>query len=430
MPEILNIYNFKQLKISRLEYFLLLVIFITSVSPLFVGYKPLKLFLVLVLIVLYNWKQTKRSVDPRFYFVMYTYLLLAIIQGVFWDFSLVSFITSFLIILLLPYLLYLLYGSFILLVCEHFIYIFSIVGIVLFTLQSLLPFTDGIFRSILTALEPFNSDDWGSRSMIIYTYRAIESSAGFGRNSGFSHEPGGFATFIIFAITINFVRGISLFNKRNLVYYIALITTFSTAGYLSLSVLVLLLVKQKESRFFAFLIFPFLIVLVTTLYYNLDFMQEKLNEQFESQSRSSLNNETSGRILGARKSINVLLKYPLYGRGLLTVSKPDDSSDSEFADYGWLSYISHFGIVFGFLYMFFFFRGIRIFTTIGNLSKLETFIIIVAIMINLSAQVFINQWYFVIFFYVGMFSNKRTVESEYRLLLANSPMKQHAWKRL
>lgn len=378
-----------------------MLIFLTSVSPFFMGYKPLKIAFVIIAFLLFISRHHLLDTSAKFYFVFFTYLILALVQGIIWEFNLTAFITSFLIILLLPYLLFMLYGFSLLIYIERFIFIMTIISLVFFTLQTLFPSLTLIYDVILSRLEPFNSDEWGNRSLIIYTYRSFDNM-GIGRNSGFSHEPGGFAVYTILGIVINYCKGLTLFNKRNIIYYAALITTFSTAGYLSLAAIALLLIKQKKSRLLALLLFPFIVALSLSLYSNLDFMKEKINDQISAQSNSSLNNETSGRILGARKSLYVLLKYPFYGRGLLSISKPTDTSDAEFADYGWLSYLSHFGLIFGSIYLFYFIKGLRLASTMSNPGIYEAFALIAAIMINLSAQAFINHLFFVIFFYMGL----------------------------
>ena len=87
-------------------------------------------------------------------------------------------------------------------------------------------------------------------------------------------------------------------------------------------------------------------------------MQEKIENQFSEQTKYSLNDESDGRFYGSRKSLNVLMKYPLHGRGLLSMTMPKSTSHPEFAAYGWLSEMARYGMVFGIAYMFLFSFGI------------------------------------------------------------------------
>lgn len=165
----------------------------------------------------------------------------------------------------------------------------------------------------------------------------------------------------------------------------------------------LLLVKQKSVRIAGIILFPIFAYLASYAYSNLEFIKVKIDQQYEQQTEVGLDEPTSGRFLGARKSLFVFTKYPLFGRGLLARTKPVDLSDPKSAGYGWLSEMLCFGLVFAGLFMFFFLRGFYFFIKSGGNGFYEFLVCANSIMINLSSQAYITTPFFMIFFFMGLY---------------------------
>lgn len=341
-------------------------------------------------------------IDEKIIIIFILYTVISVLQGFFWGFDAFSLLTSFLAGFLAPFYIFVLYKNKFFYVFEKVIYVLTIIALTIWLCHQFIP----VFKiRIEYLLDIMNSHNPQVRHYgIIYTYWSqLDQNFGFSRNAGFSWEPGAFAVLIIYGIVINYVHNISLFSIKNIPYYAALISTFSTAGYISLGILTLLTVKQKKNQIFGYLIFPILIYFAIKTYSNADFLQQKVESQINEQTQEKLESESNGRILGARKSLYVFALHPLIGRGLLSITKPEDISDAEFADYGWLSYVSRFGFILAFVFMFFFIRGIYKFVRSGGYGIYEFVIITIAIMINLSSQVGIGSFYFMIFFFIGLY---------------------------
>jgi len=85
-----------------------------------------------------------------------------------------------------------------------------------------IPGAKELITNIILAVNKYN-DTQVVRGMIFYTYwPKLDQDFGISRKAGFRSEPGAFAVFIILAIVINYGRKMHLFDKRNLVYYVAL----------------------------------------------------------------------------------------------------------------------------------------------------------------------------------------------------------------
>lgn len=118
------------------------------------------------------------------------------------------------------------------------------------------------------------------------------------RNCGFMWEPGAFAFMLIFLMLLNLMKNKFKLNKQFFVLVIALITTFSTGGYLALFVIILfLLIIQNQAIIghktnIAYkAIFPFLLAffLIGSLYlFNTSiFLKDKIEGYIEQGTESS-----------------------------------------------------------------------------------------------------------------------------------------------
>lgn len=408
----LNVKYYKIEKFKIIDYILIFIIIQLTIVPIFYGYKEIKIVLIGFLIILILTRYKSLKIDGKFILVFLVYSFLSIVQGLIWDFRLISLLTSFSIVFLTSYLLFRLYNYRLLILMEQMLFYWTIICLIIFFFHSVYPKFGDFLSSVAKLIEPISTDEGYARSLIIYTYRpeAITSD-GFQRNSGFFHEPGSFATFVTLGIIINYFRHIPLLSLRNLIYVVALITTFSTAGYFSLFALSFLLLKNKN-RILSLSLFVVMLTLSFNFYGKFEFLKEKLENQVYDQTKKDLNEETSGRIYGARKSLFALKNNTVLGRGIITASSPTDTKDPEYATYGWLSFVSRFGLIFGPVFMFLFFRGIYLFAKIGNRDIYEFVIFTLVIMINLSSQSFIDNPFFLIFFFIGLYSLRKDYNIE------------------
>jgi len=390
-------------KYNFFDYLFIFLILQFTCVPFWTGYRLLLAFLIIIALFLYFRISHSFKFDKILILLFFIYSFIDIIQGFIWGFSFISLLSSFSFTFLFCYLLYKIYGYEFLILFEKVFRILVIISMIIWIAQNWIPGIDNIIKSTILHLDKYSTDQW-PRSMLIYTYwdGLKKESYLFTRNAGFLHEPGAFATFIMLAIIINYTRGISLFNKKNILYICAMISTVSTAGYLSLIIFSLLLMHQKSARLISIAVLPFILYGSIYSYHHFSFMQNKIEDQITNQTAIDLNEGAPGRIIGARKSLYVLNKYPLFGRGLNTISQPDYDSP-EFAGYGWISYVSKFGLIFGSLFIFFFFKGIYHFIKIYRLDLFAFTIITSAIMINLFSQSFISKPFFLIFFFFGIY---------------------------
>jgi hypothetical protein len=283
-------------------------------------------------------------------------------------------------------------------------------------LQSLIPLFDKVLRLGSELILPYS---WGSvpRSLIIYTAawsdELFNSSFGLYRNSGAFHEPGAYGVFLNLAIVINtFITG-KLFDRKNLVFIICLMTTFSTAGYITFFVIIIAYLMQLKInigiKWFAVISF-FLVSF--TIYQNEDFLQAKVQEQLADQTYVAKNNlgrydAHSGRFYAFFTSLNLFQQHPFFGRGILyaTSEKASGEMNAEGSyTYGFMGVLSNYGLFFGLLYLFYMYKG---FMFLGQITRQNnTFIIgcFIAVNLALMSQVFITSIIIMFFFTVGVYN--------------------------
>lgn len=116
---------------------------------------------------------------------------------------------------------------------------------------------------------------------------AAEELLGLTRNSGFSWEPGRYATFLVIALFFNMARTQFSFSKNRAfwILFFALLTTQSTTGFISLAILVVLFIINKNTghKIIYLAIFIPLAIIVSSL----PFMGEKITSLLDSETTMS-----------------------------------------------------------------------------------------------------------------------------------------------
>ena len=165
--------------------------------------------------------------------------------------------------------------------------IFAIIG---WLLMLLVP---GSFGNFIDLIKMPNSDGGNLQgNIIIFSMTNLETnqdfeSFGLVRNSGFSWEPGRYASMLVIAIFFNMARNQFQWN-RNIGFWIltlALLTTQSTTGFISFSILIIwFLINKNISTKIISLV---LIIPLAILVYSLPFIGVKLNSLMDQETTMS-----------------------------------------------------------------------------------------------------------------------------------------------
>lgn len=159
----------------------------------------------------------------------------------------------------------------------------------------------------------------GSWYNFFYTYQPSDEFI-YNRNAGFMWEPGAFAMILIVGLLIDTFSKTQNFTIRKLLYFIAIISTCSTAGYLALlaySMYYVLKLKNVFLNIFAFLVYAVALVGISRL----SFMLSKIEEfgGFDYSFNTVLNGIEYDRVATFKINMARLLQLPIgYGVNPIT----------------------------------------------------------------------------------------------------------------
>jgi O-Antigen ligase len=203
------------------------------------------------------------------------------------------------------------------------IYVLTGISLVFFTLQ-LINFD---FFYNLNNFFGVEKDLTAKASSIIFTMVPIHEF----RNCGFMWEPGSFVTVLIMTYYINiFKQGASLFSKENIVFLIAIITTQSTMGILSLLIPFGLLlgdvvVQNRTYKQLSIVIVPTVLITMLVVFTQVDFLYKKIVSEvttLDEEMDIVAKGEKEDYIVAVSRSASVILdmpaikKHPLLGLGI------------------------------------------------------------------------------------------------------------------
>lgn len=390
-------------KSKFIDYFLVFLLMQVGFVSFWLGNKVAILLLFFLYMTAFIIRGGPNKFNYKIIILFFIHTTLALIQGLAWDSSILSIITSFSFLVLTSYFVWFLYGPRLFRIFDDLFVVFTGISFFFWLLINISPGIKIVIDRWILLLYPFSTDAW-PRSMIIFThwFQLDNYFLGLSRNAGFLHEPGGFATLLVFFIIYNYITAGKKINYRIGFYAVCLLTTFSTAGYISLFLIAIVFLSSYKNlilRYLGFLIFISIAIIVNK---NTNFLGQKLSYQVENQYNKNLTETTSGRFLGFRKSLNVALKYPFYGRGINTISMPDSDEDPDNLHYGWYGFSFRYGLIFGLLFMFFFLKGLLTVFQNKHIELFSALLFLLAILINLSSQDYIGKPLFFIFFLIGI----------------------------
>lgn len=205
------------------------------------------------------------------------------------------------------------------------IYKLAIISLPLYVLQlidyQLMKSIIGIIENNISFL---NYREGWYENLFIFTL----NDQGMYRNSGFAWEPKGFGTFLTLAFFFQLILNkFRFFDKKTIVYLIAIATTLSTATYSIFLLGVLLFYIYNKPSATQIVSFVLVVPLIIIAFTQLDFMQEKIVHEYETKDKfagyvTDTKFKGESRSLGRFGSFIVdyadIKKEPLFGYGLFS----------------------------------------------------------------------------------------------------------------
>ena len=388
------------------DYILVLFLLTITANPFFSlisVYVPFTFLMIIFGYALYR-RRLRNSIN--FIRVLIVVYALVIIQWVLYGGFSPAGIYKPLLLFLTPFILYRLLGLKYFRCLFDIIYYSSIFTFPIYLLQSLIPTFNALVTKTMEFAFQYAWTDW-PRSILFYS---MPRGSGFIllRNSGIFHEPGAFSLYLMLAIIINTFFTRNTLDKKNIILAIILLTTFSTAGYLLLALfLAYAIPKLKMHPVLKYLFLFIMIFVLINTYRSQDFLQQKIKEQYSSQTSAiEANRASQGRFYAFFKAYEIFKQNPIIGKGILEVNRPvgKEINSSGFG-WGFMGFFANYGILFGLSYLIFYYKGLKELCLFYGLSKRFAILLFIIIQVGLSTQTFFFHASFVMFFIIGLESN-------------------------
>lgn len=318
-------------------YYLLILVIILNISQASILNNPLIPF-VIGIIVFFIHLFTRKKYDRSFWAIVIIWLIICFLASIVLtgDILFLRIINYTVFLIFMPYLLLRILGLKFWVIFEKIVFFLTYISIPLYVLNVVF-LTE--FNNLWYIFRPITGETFGMTypywSAFIYVNAIYDISFELVRNCGFMWEPGSFSLMIIWAAIYNLRNNGNKLSKKVIVYIIALITTFSTAGYLAI-VFVVLSIYMKKLTIPNMLMFSILLLFYIFYVYKLNFVSEKIDSYITGYQENKLVYDERGgyikvnRLRGAYYALQESLKFPTgYG-----VVKKSDISETEVEIYG------------------------------------------------------------------------------------------------
>jgi hypothetical protein len=266
----------------------------------------------------------------------------------------------------------------------------ALIVLVFWTIERITP----QFSTLIQQLsQTFSLDTESNENIIIYNSEPHFGPFGLKKNAGFAYEGGAYSIIVFLALFFNYVEKKSLKNKESVVLIFTLLSTFSTAAYLSLILFLISLLFIKYKNYVSILFS--VTVGLTGFYYfytYVPFLKDKIESQFEIAKSNEY--ATAGRFASAQADLIELQRNPIFGVGKFekTRFKVFAGEGEQHRANGLADFLAKFGVLFFVGYYSLLFKSIRNFIVLHSINS-NLFIVFVLIILFLQPfSQAANQW--------------------------------------
>ncbi len=284
-------------------------------------------------------------------------------------------------------------------VAEYFLrlmYFFTIISLVVWIILLLVPSSIDFFvNRVCPNFEAITLYKPCEPHIIIFTFNIRNGI--LPRNSGPFWEPGGFGVFLVIALIFNLIKTKNMFEKRNVIFLIALLTTQSTGAYLTFAVLVIVYLISKRKFNYLILGLPVFIFLFIYYFKEFDFLSKKIFSELEFIEGQNTTNLSRTRLVSAIEDWKIFINYPLIGEGRFTMSEYGEFGNQglNYRNNGTMRLLAEFGLL-GFVFYFsFMYRSFKAYCLKNNLHAFYALGLIFVLITAAFSQVILMKPFFI-----------------------------------
>ena len=218
------------------------------------------------------------------------------------------------------------------------------------------------------------------------------------RNPGPFWEPGLFAVFLNLALLFHLVRVKKFWNPRSIILVVALLSTFSTAGYIAFFVLLFSYYIVDQSMLKKIVLSLFLLPALFTIYFSLDFLSAKVEQNI-----TLAGSTTSSRFGSGLVDLNDFMESPVigWGRGAMRYGGRPFTffTEDQHRNNSVTEILATYGI---FLFLFFFYTYFQSFKRVclshGMNSAFAYYALVVMLILGFSQSIFLRPFFYGLLF--------------------------------
>jgi len=218
------------------------------------------------------------------------------------------------------------------------------------------------------------------------------------RNPGPFWEPGLFSIYINLALMFNLIKEKKIVTRKNIILILALLSTFSTGGYVPFFVLVYAFYMVNQSMAKKIIFSAVALPLVITIYYSADFLSSKIEQNI-----SMAGTTTSSRFGSAMADINDFSTSPLigwgrgqtrYGGRVYAFFTEDQHRNNSVTDL-----LATYGIFIFIMYFAWYYKGLHGMCVEANFQTgFAGFALLVILMLGFSQSIFLKPFFYSLLF--------------------------------
>lgn len=358
------------------DYFLIYLLLATNLVVAISIQKSIIYSLFIVFFFLFH--KRKITYDREFLVIFFSLLLVMIFQVVIHQFLPLYNYMGFAAKIIFGFLVLKYVGSDFIIKYVKVLYVLTLIGLLLWIGVNL----SSSFKNILNNISYII--DYSSDKQTLYVFNLEDAQAyNLYRNDGFAYEPGAYSIALLFALYFNYLLKGNFFNYKTIVFVLALLSTFSTAGYAVLFVILIGMLYNRFKKRPLILVISVLFIsyIGYYAYSSLDFMKDKIENQLSLIEDKS---ETRGRFASALNEIKLAKGNLVFGIGFVDETRFSDSyvsSDEKGSVNGIFYLISGFGIVFFFIYLIYLYRSFVLLCAFFKRNKITVISFFISVLI-------------------------------------------------
>jgi hypothetical protein len=224
--------------------------------------------------------------------------------------------------------------------------------------------SESFYHQLFLFVEWLGTDPESGESLIIYNLDYKREGDWFIRNPGPFNEGGVFAVYLILALIINTIYTSRLWEVKNVLFILSILTTNSTAGYVALFLLIIAYYFSTNKYSPRIIILPVVILVGLFFFDSMPFLKEKITKQWDYQMSTEIDGkERQGRFLSARIDLKTIKENPLFGKGLYQkdryITKEEEEYNVVTSQNGITAFAARHGLLAFIIYSLLFYRFLR-----------------------------------------------------------------------